>query len=72
MELENIGSNKSLLTCIPLAEALPDFSIVSTLSRQLRWTHFLDMKIQKQGIFNHFRLQRRNAKRMIWEVEDGG
>ena len=43
MELENIGNNKSLLTCIWFAKVLPNFSIVSTLSRQLRWSHFLEI-----------------------------
>jgi len=36
-------SNKQLHHCLRFAEAFPDAEIVSTLSRQLSWSHFLDV-----------------------------
>lgn len=37
-------SEKVLRHCLRFTEVLPDFPIVSTLSRQLSWSHFLESK----------------------------
>jgi len=38
-------SNKQLHYCLPFAETFPDGEIVSTLSRQLSWSHFRNCEI---------------------------
>ena len=38
-------SKKHLHHCLRFAETFPDDEIVSTLSRQLRWTHFLENRL---------------------------
>ena len=66
-------SEKVLRHCIRFAEVLPNFSIVSTASRQLSWSHFLDIEIQKKGHFQAFQITKTQCKTFdFWEIEDGG
>ena len=55
-------SEKVLRHCIRFAEILPDFSIVSTLSRQLSWSDFLHIKIQKTRYFQPFQITTTQCK----------
>jgi len=48
---------KQLLHCLRFVEAFPDSSIVSTLSRQLSWSHFLDVIYLKEPLARDFYVQ---------------
>lgn len=56
-------SEKVLRHCLRFTEVLPDFQIVSTLSRQLSWSHFLEIMylpddLQRQFYFKMAELER--------------
>lgn len=46
--------NKNLRHMLRFAEAFPDIEIVSTLSRQLSWSHFLEVIYQKDELKRDF------------------
>ena len=48
---------KQLLHCCRFAEVYPDQPIVSTLSRQLHWSHFLELIYLKEPIARDFYVQ---------------
>lgn len=50
-------SNKNLRHMLRFAEVYPDFSIVSTLSRQLAWSHFLELIYLKDPLQRDFYAQ---------------
>jgi predicted nuclease of restriction endonuclease-like (RecB) superfamily len=50
-------SNKSLRHMLRFAEVYPDIQIVSTLSRQLAWSHFLDLIYLKDPLQRDFYAQ---------------
>lgn len=57
---EQIGkgwSNKQLHHCLRFFEAFPDEKIVSTLSRQLYWSHFLDIIYISEPLAREFYCQ---------------
>ena len=50
-------SNKQLHHCLRFAEIFPDKAIVSTLSRQLYWSHFLDVIYISEPLARKFYVQ---------------
>ena len=59
-------SEKALRHCIRFAEILPDFTIVSTLSRQLSWSHFLEIMYLNNDLQRQFYLKISELER--WSV----
>lgn len=59
-------SAKSLRHMLRFAEVLPDFTIVSTLSRQLAWSHFLEVIYLKDVLQRDFYLEMCRMER--WSV----
>lgn len=47
-------SEKALRHCLRFAQTLPDFQIVSTLSRQLSWSHFLEVENNVLNLMRNF------------------
>jgi predicted nuclease of restriction endonuclease-like (RecB) superfamily len=67
-------SDKTLRHCIRLAEVLPDFPIVSTLSRQLSWSHFLEIMylpddLKRQFYFKMCQLERWSVRRLRERID---
>lgn len=50
-------SEKVLRHCVRFAQSLPDFQIVSTVSRQLSWSHFLEIIYLHDELQRHFYLK---------------
>lgn len=50
-------SNKQLLHCVRFAECFDDLAIVSTASRQLSWSHFLQLIYLKEPLARSFYIQ---------------
>ena len=59
-------SEKQLFHCCRFAEAYPDQQIVSTLSRQLYWSHFLELIYLKEPLARDFYVQMCGIER--WSV----
>lgn len=59
-------SQKQLLHCCRFAEVYPDQQIVSTLSRQLHWSHFLELLYLKEPLARDFYVQMCSIER--WSV----
>jgi hypothetical protein len=59
-------SNKQLLHCIRFAESFDDLAIVSTVSRQLSWSHFLQLIYLKEPLARSFYVQMCSLER--WSV----
>lgn len=59
-------SEKQLFHCCRFAEAFPDQQIVSTLSRQLYWSHFLELIYLKEPLARDFYVQMCGIER--WSV----
>lgn len=59
-------SEKQLFHCCRFAEAYPDQQIVSTLSRQLYWSHFLELIYLKEPLARDFYVQMCSIER--WSV----
>ena len=59
-------SDKQLFHCCRFAEAYPDQQIVSTLSRQLYWSHFLELIYLKEPLARDFHVQMCGIER--WSV----
>ena len=59
-------SKKQLFHCCRFAEAYPDQQIVSTLSRQLHWSHFLELIYLKEPLARDFYVQMCGIER--WSV----
>lgn len=59
-------SEKQLFHCCRFAEAFPDQQIVSTLSRQLYWSHFLELIYLKEPLTRDFYVQMCGIER--WSV----
>jgi predicted nuclease of restriction endonuclease-like (RecB) superfamily len=62
-------SEKTLRHCIQFADVLPDFQIVSTLSRQLSWSHFREIiylpdDLQRQFYLKMSELDRWSVRRL--------
>ncbi len=50
-------SNKQLLHCVRFVESFDDLSIVSTVSRQLSWSHFLQLIYLSEPLARDFYVQ---------------
>jgi predicted nuclease of restriction endonuclease-like (RecB) superfamily len=59
-------SAKSLLHMVRFAEVFPDEGIVSTLSRQLGWSHFLEISYLKEALQREFYAEMCRVER--WSV----
>ncbi|MEO0044769.1 MAG: hypothetical protein RL329_4218 [Bacteroidota bacterium] len=67
-------NEKTLRHCIQFATALSDFQIVSTLSRQLSWSHFLEViyfsdALQRQFYLKMAELERWSVRRLRERVD---
>jgi predicted nuclease of restriction endonuclease-like (RecB) superfamily len=61
-------NEKSLRHMLRFAEAFPDLEIVSTASRQLSWSHFMDLAYMKDALKRDFYFEMCRIER--WSVRD--